>query len=199
MSNASKRGTATASTAPKSDEDFSQTEGADEDFSKIAGTREQIGFAPYWNPKVGKKLFFTVMGFDNQDPTFPRYICRAEAKDGVLCHRGKAADAQEVHVAFGESFTISAYGSDKDADSPRKGSLDDAFSFYLMSGLQPRLQLTALKKVPTSTPPNQVWTWDLFVDPKVMPKLKVLKAAHVAKQMAERAAGGNEEREQLDA
>lgn len=151
------------------------------DFSKWS--EEQIGFAPYWSPEPGESIFATVLVRDERSADFERYILRCE-QPRLMCKRGKAINATEVEVKKGDSFTVSIYDS-----------IEEAFDFYIASGLQPRIQLTAEEKIPTNTPGRSVWKWKLMVDPTVRPALDKLRAGVAAKQMSN---GKKEERPALE-
>lgn len=78
---------------------------------ELAGFIEQQvgGFPPYWNPKIGDKFFATVVGKDDSDPEFERYVL--QAKRPLKCARGKRGEQDEVIVNPGEYFTCSVYAA----------------------------------------------------------------------------------------
>lgn len=71
--------------------------------------KEQIAFPPYWNPEIGKKIFFTPVMLDEKDPNFPRFVCKA----GMItnCLEGPSDNQKETTIKTGEYFTISQYAS----------------------------------------------------------------------------------------
>jgi len=82
----------------------------DEDFDiESVFTDEQVGLPPYWNPEVGRKFKATVVGIDDKDPNFNRFILRAS--HGIRCQRGPAEDAETLLVKAGQYFTCSLYAA----------------------------------------------------------------------------------------
>ena len=77
----------------------------------IAGTEDwveqQLGFAPYYNPKIGDTFVATPVEIDDKDPEFNRFVFVA----GMImeCARGPKDDAEPVTVNDGEQFTMGAY------------------------------------------------------------------------------------------
>jgi hypothetical protein len=75
---------------------------------------EMLGFPPYWEPADEKNakghygsFFATVVGFDDSDEEFERWVFQAKHK--TLCHKGPADDQEEVIIEAGEFFSVSNY------------------------------------------------------------------------------------------
>ncbi len=66
-------------------------------------------FPPYWNPQEGKMFVAAVVDVDARNPDFVRYTFIA-AHD-MICYRGEVDDQEEIKVAPGERFSVSAYFS----------------------------------------------------------------------------------------
>jgi len=75
------------------------------DFSGFV--KEQINFPPYWNPEIGKKIYFTPMMVDDKNSNFIRFVCRAEMP--IACQTGPADEAEDITIKKGEYFTVSDY------------------------------------------------------------------------------------------
>lgn len=71
------------------------------------GDEEQIGFPPYWKPEAGRRLKAMVVGLEEPDATFDRFVLRAA--HSVRCQRGPAEKAAEVQIKPGQFFTMSVY------------------------------------------------------------------------------------------
>jgi hypothetical protein len=71
--------------------------------------KEQIAFPPYWNPAIGKKVFFTPVMLDDKDSNFLRFVCKAGMV--IDCSEGPSDNQKDVKVKAGEYFTISQYTS----------------------------------------------------------------------------------------
>ena len=148
-------------------------------------TEEQVGFAPYWEPKKGAKIMAQIIQKDAPEESFVRYLMRAG--QDMECSRGAKGedeegnkqDAEKVLVKKGEYFTVSVYFS-----------LQGLFEFYLVSGLKPWMEITAVEKVKTSKPGRTAWQWKVRVSPEDKRKADQLRAAAAAaKQMSNGAEG----------
>jgi hypothetical protein len=80
---------------------------------KFAGfVEEQVGFAPYFEPRPDTYFYGILNGVDMADPKFLRYTFTA-AED-VECFTGPADDQVPVTVHEGETFTCSVYAQLRD-------------------------------------------------------------------------------------
>ena len=73
--------------------------------------KEQIGFPPYWNPKVGDSVQCMIQQLDTTDEEFPRYIAVYTGNSELKCYKGaKETEAfEEVIVYPGEQFSMSEW------------------------------------------------------------------------------------------
>ncbi len=152
------------------------------DFDKW--TDEQIGFAPYWQPGIGKWFFGMPVAIDMRDPKFIRYQFIAGAD--TPCKRGPSDEENErsesVVVKKGETFSLSVYYS-----------LRDIFDQYLQYGAETGkpvlVRVDALKTVPTKNQPK-CWQFRARLDPVQSKALAVwrLKNMKVLPPAAERPA-----------
>ncbi len=135
------------------------------DFDKW--TDLQIGFAPYWHPKVGGWIFGQLIGKDSRDPEFVRYQFKA-LKD-TECRRGPSNEnegegptGESVLVKKGETFSMSVYYS-----------LADEFDYHLFyaskTGNAVPVRIEAIKKVPTKK--YVVWNFRAQVSPDTAQQL----------------------------
>lgn len=132
-------------------------------FDTKGWVEEQVGFAPYWEADKGQKIIARLVGKEEKEGTFTRYLL--QAGQDMVCYRGaKTLDddgksikgsAEKVNVKKGEFFTMSVFHS-----------LQGLFDFYEETGLKPWMQIHAVEKVKTSTPGQMVWTWKLLVSPE---------------------------------
>lgn len=70
---------------------------------------EKIGYAPYWSPAEGACFRGIVLARDDRDPEFVRILMQATAP--LVCYEGPVVEAEEIQVALGEQFTVSAYAA----------------------------------------------------------------------------------------
>ena len=68
---------------------------------------QQTTFPPYWPGEVGMTFMATVLGRDDSNPEFQRYVLRALRP--TLCYRGPKAQAERVTVQTGEVFNCSVW------------------------------------------------------------------------------------------
>ena len=128
-------------------------------------SEEQIGFAPYWNPKPEAWFYAVPVSRDERDSEFVRYLMRAEMD--TPCQRGPNEEDESLNekvlVKKGEHFSISVYHA-----------LAEPFDFYLAcptdAGFEVPLRATATKKVKTKSG-NQCWQWKVQVPPDTKKKL----------------------------
>lgn len=141
---------------------------------------EQIGFPPYWNPRMefidpqvpskgykpgtGNSFLGTVVNRDERDENFPRYIIQASRP--IICQSGPAAEAEEILVQKGEFFSMSVYAS---------LPLEDYFGMEVW--VQP-VSKRKIKDDPETGDPRQVWRFKLMVSPASKKLLKERKDQH---------------------
>lgn len=122
------------------------------DFSTFVD--EQVGFSPYWQPKVGAWFYGKVI--DKDDVTeavdFVRYTFISGMKN-LECHRGPAEGAETVNVSKGEHFSLSVYH----AISP----LLDVY-LEMPEEERPFIRVDCVEKRPTKAK-REVWTWRVRV------------------------------------
>jgi hypothetical protein len=72
---------------------------------------ENLGFPPYWNPAAQAQFVATIVGFDDGDPEFERWVF--QASHDIECHKGPKGedgeDAEAVTVKKGGFFSTSNY------------------------------------------------------------------------------------------
>lgn len=126
------------------------------DFSKWE--KEQVGFAPYWQPEPGQSIYGAPVQRDERDPDFVRYLVRAYMP--IKCCRGPEDAREEVTVQPGELFTVSVYSS-----------LAEPFNFllenFVAAGKEIPMYLKAEKQVKTKKAGQTCWTWDMRFAPEV--------------------------------
>jgi hypothetical protein len=163
--------TAAAETEPTNEVKNPTIEKGMPDFDKWSD--EQIGFAPYWKPEVGKWFFGMPIAIDMRDPKFIRYQFVAGAD--TPCQRGPSDEDDErseaVTVKKGETFSLSVYFS-----------LRDMFDQYLEYGAQTGkpvlVRVDALRTVPTKNQPK-CWQFRARVSPEQKKELTAWRAKNV--------------------
>lgn len=145
-------------------------------FNTEKWTEEQVGFAPYWQPKKGASFIARVVQKDEGEGNqFTRYLL--QAGESIDCKRGPADEAEDVKVEKGELFTISVYYS-----------LQGLFDFYLENRFKPWMKVTAVEERKTSTPGQTVWTWKLLVSPEDKKKADQIRTAKLSAKKEEKPA-----------
>ena len=143
--------------------------------------KEQVGFAPYWNPEPGKWFYGTVVSRDERDPEFVRYLVKTYAP--ITVQRGPKEDAELIELKPGDLFSISVYYS-----------LAEPFDFilehFVLLGKEVPMMVKALKEVKTKKAGQTCWTWEMRLPPEWKKALADkrtelrLAAAHDAEERA---------------
>ena len=138
---------------------------------------EQIGFPPYWNPKViGNKLLARPVLLDTRDENFHRYVMVA-TQVPIQCQRGPADGAEAVVVKPGEMFTMSPY-----AALP----LDRYFDIEVF------ITVTGKRKLPgneeSMNKPRDLWEFELKVSPNDRKMLNARRSEETKRLQAARQA-----------
>lgn len=136
-------------------------------------SEEQIGFAPYWKPEVGKWFYGAPVAIDMRDPKFVRFQFIAYAD--TPCQRGPSDEenenSEQVIVPKGGTFSLSVYYS-----------LRDVFEEYLRygaeSGKPVPVRVDALRTVPTKNQPK-CWQFQARVAKDVKAALTAWRAKNV--------------------
>lgn len=144
--------------------------------------KEQVGFAPYWNPEAGKFIYASVVARDERDPEFKRYLMKTHMP--MIAHRGTKEEQESIELQPGDMFSISVYYS-----------LAEPFDFmlenFVVVGQEVPMKLTALKEVKTKKAGQTCWTWEMLLPPewkrKLASKREEIRAA-LAHDADERAA-----------
>ncbi len=128
------------------------------DFSKWS--EEQIGFAPYWKPGIGRWFFGAPVAIDMRDPKFVRYQFIAGAD--TPCQRGPSDEddeaSEKVLVKKGETFSLSVYYALRDV-------FDQYLQFSQDTGKPVNVRVDALRTVPTKNQPK-CWQFKAIVSPE---------------------------------
>lgn len=147
--------------------------------------REQVGFAPYWEPEKGEFFYARLDARDERDPEFIRYQF-TNLGDALTCGSGPKDEEgnplESVQVKRGESFTITNYVQYR-----------DLFDFYLDT-LQ--LQVPMLVKCTNKrklADGKTMWMWEVSLPPQYKQIVTKARAQLAAARKAERLAAGNPE------
>jgi hypothetical protein len=126
--------------------------------------REEVGFAPYWNPEAGAKVYATIEQMDQADPEFPRFLLRALAPVDAKRGSEEKGTEEDVKVEAGEVFSMSVYAQ-----------LAPKFAEYLSYPFPVPVVIVAKDKVKGGK--GSVWLFDLLVSPETKAQLKSIRAA----------------------
>jgi hypothetical protein len=66
-------------------------------------------FLPYWEADVGKSIDVRIVGVDQRDPAFVRYVFESIQNAPISCCKGSKEEQTPVLVQKGEQFTSSRY------------------------------------------------------------------------------------------
>jgi hypothetical protein len=127
---------------------------------------ESISLPPYWQPDeealeqgIAQGFHGRLVGFDDKDPAFPRYVLINEGPKDLTCKRGPSAEAEDVIVHKGEHFTCSVYDGLPLGDYAHLPVL-----VYVKD------------KVSTSTAGRTVWIWGMKVNSETQKILQARRA-----------------------
>jgi hypothetical protein len=127
---------------------------------------ENIALPPYWKADeealeqgIPQGFYASLVGYDDRDPHFPRYVLRNESSKPLACKRGPADEADDVSVGKGEHFTCSVYEG-----LPLGDYAHLPVAVYVKD------------KVKTSKAGQTVWIWGMKVTPEVRKILDARKA-----------------------
>ncbi len=141
------------------------------DFDKWS--EEQIGFAPYWKPEVGKWFYGMPIAIDMRDPKFIRY--QFVAGLDTPCQRGPSDEederSEQVVVKKGETFSLSVYYSLRDV-------FDEYLNYGAQSGKPVLVRVDALRTVPTKNQPK-CWQFKARVSPEQKKELTAWRQKNV--------------------
>jgi len=114
---------------------------------------EQTGMPPYWKPSeeemdqgIAQGFYGRVIGRDDGDPEFPRYVI--QAGQDTPCFQGGGDDAEPVLVKKGEFFTCSVYQSLR-------------LERYI--GIPVVVQALRKRAIKTAAGRRTIWDWSLRV------------------------------------
>lgn len=137
--------------------------------------KQQTGLPPYWaadeevhKAGVAQGFYARVIGRDDGDPTFPRYVVQAGMD--TPCMKGGGDDAEPVIVKKGEFFTTSVY-----AGLPLERFI----------GVPVIVKVKDKRKINTKGGPRTIWDFTVEVTPQVDKILAARRQAAAERAIAQ--------------